>query len=277
MAERFGISQAHLIADLERASMCGLPPYVDELVDLYIDDGIIHAGVPRLFTRPLRLTAPEGFSLLVAGRAALELPGAEPGGALARALDKLERELGARPSVAVALEHPPHLDSVQQAVEAGEQLAVTYYSARRDERTHRSIDPHAVFFDRGDWYVIASDSLSGSQRTFRVDRIEDVARTGKTFTRRDVVVPIEGFFADSDLPDVTLLLPADAGWVAERYPVRATAVQEDGKIVVVLAVSGDRWLERLLLRAGPAARVLSPAASAGVAANAAKRILGRYR
>lgn len=277
MAERFGISEAHLIADLERASMCGLPPYVDELVDLYIDDGIIYAGVPRLFTRPLRLSASEGFSLLVAGRAALELPGAEPDGPLARALDKLERELGSRPSVAVALDHPAHLDAVQRAVEAGERLAVVYYSARRDERTHRSIDPHAVFSDRGDWYVIADDSASGEQRTFRIDRIEDVHPTGETFVRRDVAVPVEGFFADSDLPEVTLLLPADATWVAERYPVRATAPQADGRLVAVLAVSGDRWLERLLLRAGPHAQVLSPATWVDSAARAAQRVLARYR
>jgi proteasome accessory factor C len=152
-----------------------------------------------------------------------------------------------------------------------------YYSARRDERTHRSIDPHAVFSDRGDWYVIADDSASGEQRTFRIDRIEEVHPTGETFVRRDVAVPVEGFFADSDLPEVTVLLPADASWVAERYPVRATAPQADGRLVAVLAVSGDRWLERLLLRAGPHAQVLSPVTWVDSAARAAQRVLARYR
>ena len=38
--------------------MCGLPPFVDEMIDVFIDDDMVVVGVPRLFTRPLRLTAP---------------------------------------------------------------------------------------------------------------------------------------------------------------------------------------------------------------------------
>ena len=85
MAATFGLSERELVRDLETASLCGLPPYVDELIDLYVDDGWVHAGVPRVFTRPPRLSAEEGFTLLAAGRAALELPGADPTGPLARA------------------------------------------------------------------------------------------------------------------------------------------------------------------------------------------------
>ena len=49
--------------------MCGLPPFVDEMIDVFVDDGMVFVGVPRLFTRPLRLTAPEGFAVVVgAGR-----------------------------------------------------------------------------------------------------------------------------------------------------------------------------------------------------------------
>src|SRR3954470_17114458 len=130
-AERFGLSESHLIHDLEVASLCGLPPYVDELVDLWIDDGVIHMGVPRLFTRPLRLTAPEGFALLAAGRAAMALPGADPAGPLGRALEKLAATLGAADQAAlvVDVERPPLLESVQRAAQERQRLAVTYYSA----------------------------------------------------------------------------------------------------------------------------------------------------
>ena len=58
--------------------MCGLPPFVDEMIDVFIDDDTVVVGVPRLFTRPLRLTAPEGFALVAAGRAAMQLPGRRP-------------------------------------------------------------------------------------------------------------------------------------------------------------------------------------------------------
>ena len=49
---RFGVSREQLIHDVELAAMCGLPPYVDEMIDLFVDDDVIYAGVPRLFTRP---------------------------------------------------------------------------------------------------------------------------------------------------------------------------------------------------------------------------------
>ena len=94
MSARFEVDAGELIRDLELAAMCGLPPFVDEMIDVFIDDGVVHAGVPRVFTKPLRLTAPEGFALLIAGRAAMQLPGADPGGPLARALAKLAAVLG---------------------------------------------------------------------------------------------------------------------------------------------------------------------------------------
>ena len=84
VARRFGLTPAEVARDLELAAMCGLPPFVDEMIDVFIDDDTVFVGVPRLFTRPLRLTAPEGFALVAAGRAAMQLPGAEPGGPLGR-------------------------------------------------------------------------------------------------------------------------------------------------------------------------------------------------
>ena len=75
--------RGEVVGDLELAAMCGLPPFVDELIDVFIDEGMIVVGVPRLFTRPLRLNSVEAFELLAAARAAMELPGADPDGALA--------------------------------------------------------------------------------------------------------------------------------------------------------------------------------------------------
>jgi proteasome accessory factor C len=179
MARTFHLKPAQLVKDLELAACCGLPPYVDELIDVFVDDGWVQAGVPRLFSRPLRLTPREGFTLLAAGRAALAVPGAEPGGPLARALDKLERALAERPVLAVALDEPEYLAMVREAVDGGERLALTYWSAGRDELTERVVTPRQVFSERGRWYLVADDSASGEERTFRVDRIEEATRTGE--------------------------------------------------------------------------------------------------
>lgn len=278
-AARFHVGADDIVHDLELAACCGLPPYLDEMIDVFVDDGQIHVGVPRLFTRPLRLTPSEGLALLAAGRAAQQLPGADAEGPLARALAKLERALAAAPNVAVDVDHPPSLDTVQAAVAAGERLAITYYVASRDELTDRVVDPQHVFLDRGRWYLVADDSAAGGERHFRVDRIEAVAPTGEPATRRAVAPPAAevGWFAGSpEVVEVTVQLPASAAWVAESFPVRAVDHLDDGRLVVVLPVASERWLERLLLRAGPEAAVLEPEALAGVGRTAAARLLARY-
>jgi proteasome accessory factor C len=275
-AERFGVSEAHLIADLERASLCGLPPYVDEMIDLFIDDGVIHMGVPRLFTRPLRLNAREGFSLLAAGKAALEMPGADVSGPLARALAKLEVSLGTNAVVSIDVEHPPMLDAVRSAVDERAELHITYYASWRDETTTRVIRPHTVFSEQADWYVIADCDLAGGQRHFRVDRIVSLDRTGNTFEHRTIERPGPAWFSPSpDTTLVTLRLDSSAGWVTLRYPMQAVRHVNDHIEADLLVVSVP-WLERLLLRLGPAATVLSPTEWASLGRTAAARQLKRY-
>jgi proteasome accessory factor C len=279
LAERFGISEAHVITDLERASLCGLPPYVDELIDLYIEDGVVHVGVPRLFTRPLRLSAPEGFSLLTAANAALELQGADREGPLGRALAKLAATLGDPAAVTVTVDRPPLLDMVRSAQEAGRRLAITYWSAGRDELGERTIDPHLVFAERGHWYVAADDSRTGQRRTFKLDRITAAEPTGETFTPQPADVPIDGdwFREADDARTVTLVLPSDASWVADHYPVTTVTAEPDGRLRVVLPVLSERWLARLLVRVGADAEVVEPLEWRDLAARTAATLLAMYR
>lgn len=280
MAAQFHVSAAELVSDLELAAICGLPPYEDELIDLYVDDGpgglTVYAGIPRLFTKPFRLTAPEGFSLLAAGRAALALPGAESSGPLGRALDKLEHTLGGR-TVVIDATPPPHADALAAAVIANAVLAVRYWTASRDEVNERRIVARLVFSDRGDWYVIADDERSGEQRTFRVDRIEALTDTGERAEARRVDAPTAGWFAEGDdVGTAVLVLAPEAAWVVERYPTRSVTTGADGRLEVVLAVASERWFGRLLLRLGAQAEVAEPAAWRDLGATTAARVLARY-
>ncbi len=125
--------------------MCGLPPFVDEMIDVFVDEGIVYVGVPRLFTRPLRLTSPEAFALLAAGRAAMELPGADPAGPLGRGLGKLENALDqagldtgdATAGVVFDLDRPPLTDDLAELTAQGAEVTISYYSPDRDEVSTR--------------------------------------------------------------------------------------------------------------------------------------------
>jgi proteasome accessory factor C len=282
VAERFGLEPDEVAADLELASMCGLPPYVDELIDVFIDEGMVYVGVPRLFTRPLRLNAIEAFELLAAGRAAMQLPGADVRGSLGRGLDKLAAAIGqtaeAQDLVLVDLERPEIAERLVAAMGHGELLDVEYWSASRDEVTQRRIQPRRVFADRGHWYVVAHDERSAALRTFRLDRLVEVESAGFAEAVSTEELPRPGeWFADAAVPRATLRLAPAARWVAERYPVDEVSAENDGWLTVVLPVASDRWLERLLLRLGPNAHVEAPAHLAGHGRVAAQRILSVYR
>lgn len=282
VAERFHLRPEQVVADLELVAMCGLPPYVDELIDVFIDDDVVYAGVPRLFTRPLRLTAPEGAAILAAGRAAMALPGADRSGSLGRALDKLAATLGVDERGLVVDEVAPHhADAVRRAVEDGAALRVRYWTPSRAEVVERTIVPHRVFVRDGHWYVSADDDLSGERRTFRIDRIESAEPVDRPADVAPAAAgddPLAWFDADpADAERVVLEVPVGVLAVVERYPNVRVGDAGSERVRIELPVSSEHWLARLLVRLGPDARVVQPERWRSLGAQRAADVLARYR
>ena len=283
LAERFGVSEDDIVRDLTLVMCCGVPPYgAEQMITVVLDDdGSVLAWKGPFFTRPMRLTPAEGFAVLAAGRALLAVPGAEADGPLATALVKLESALGAAGrSVSVDLETPPLLGAVRDAVTARTRLEVEYFAAWRDEVTSRVIDPYVVFSQEGRWYVAAADSLRGVVRHFRVDRFASLRPTGETFVvpaDAPTAPPERAFTGGPEVVEAVVVVPPSARWVAEAYDPLDVEELDDGRLRLRLAVAGERWLERLLLRVGPTAVVESPPELTGLGAAAARRLLARYR
>ena len=277
LAARFGIKVAELERDLELVPFCGLPPYTpDRLIDCEIVDGRVFLRFAEYFGRPLRLTPAEGFALLAAGQALLAVPGADEHGSLASALGKLAGVLGGGDGMAVELGAARYLEPLRAAAAASERVEIDYYTFGRDEMTTRRIDPRSVFAAAGQWYVDAYCHRAADDRLFRVDRVRGVRPTGEHFDSA-AGGGVTGVFnpRPSDRR-VTLLLNPSAAWVPESYPVESVETRPDGRLAVVLVAAERAWLERLLLRLGPAAEVLDPAEVRVEAAEAARRLLARY-
>lgn len=285
VCSRFGLTQAELVADLDLVFLCGVYPFTpDSLIDVVVAEGRVWIRYADYLERPLRLTPEEGLALVAAGTAALAVPGSDPDGPLARGLAKLAAVLGIDPAVDLDVElgAAPEgvLESLREAVAAGRQVEIDYYTYGRDQRSRRVVDPHDVFAAEGQWYLRAWCHLAEADRRFRLDRIGSLAVLDRTFQptageagewpgRRAVFEP------HPDDQRVVLELEPKARWVAERYPLEHFEELGGGRCRVELAVSERAWLERLLLRLGPAATSVEGAD--GVAANAAQRILARYR
>jgi proteasome accessory factor C len=282
LALRFDVAEPELEADLALLPMCGLPPYTaDRLIDVWVgDDGAVSIRLAEYFERPLRLTPSEGVALLAAGRALLAVPGSDPDGPLATALDKLEQALGARGGLTIDVGGAANLDQLTQAAAEGAELEIDYYSFARDEMTTRVVDPMRVFHALGAWYLAAYCHRADAERLFRVDRVRAVRPTGAVAAPHpsagdDELVDLV-YRPDPADPRVRLRLRPDAAWVAESLPTEDAQPRSDGGWDIVLAVSGPAFLERLLLRLGPAATVTGPASARAARSDAARRVLARY-
>ena len=279
VAERFSVGVDDLIRDLELVSMCGLPPYVDEMIDVFIDEGMIFVGIPRLFTRPLRLSEVEAFELLAAGRAAMQLPGADLDGALARGLGKIAMGLGEDDTgLLVVAPTPAIVQELSQVIENRERVEVRYQSSKDVAPTDRLLEPFVVFSSQGNWYTHAHDVGAEGLRTFRVDRIESLTVIGQAENEAPDSMPEPGiWFADAEIERVTLRVAPRGRWIYERYPVdEVSSPDADGWVEVRLAVTSRQWFERLLLRLGDAVEVVDPSSMRVVRSEAAARVLGRY-
>ena len=73
---------------------------------------------------------------------------------------------------------------------------------------------------------------------------------------------------------VTIEIPTGSRWMIE--PLEVSVIEDEQKLVVEIPVSSTIFLERLLLRLGPDARVLSKGSFDDLASIAAKRLLSRY-
>lgn len=276
VAQRFRISREQLERDLALVMMVGVPPYSPgDYISVDYEGDTVDVWLAPYFTRPLRLTAAEGLALLAGGRTLLGVEGSDPHGPLATALEKLEDALGAR-EVTVELTRPAALESVRAAATRGETIEIDYWSAGRDELTSRQIDPGPVFFAMGEWYTDAHCHLRGDSRMFRIDRIRAVRPTGGHFPVKAIPGPRPVYSPRPDDPRVTLDLPPGASWVAESYPSESVEDRPNGGQRVVLAISEQAWLERVLLRVGATARVVTPPEQRDAGAAAARRILKRY-
>ena len=282
-AARFGLTPKKLIAELELAACCGLPPYTpDQLMEIVISDTTVSAHLGDAMARPRRLSPGEGFALAASARALLAVPGSDPDGALSRALDKLDRALGGERLV-VELDTPAMLPSVQRALANGTDLVITYYSASTDRQSDRQITPRRVFAAEGHWYVDARCDLAGDIRRFRIDRISradevDRGRGVDSAGAEDVDLPegYETFVRGPDSRTVRLSVDPELAWLLDAVPTAGRPTPVGSRLEVELVVGGDAWLERVLLRLGPGAVVLDPPEDANLASEAAARILKRY-
>lgn len=291
MAEHFGLSVRELVAELTLASLCGVSQDPLDLIDLWVDEDEIHMGVPKYFERPLRLTLPEAFTLVASASLARQIPGADPNGALARAMVKIAAATGldSENSVAVDIDVPLLLEPLARASADSAVVEFEYWTVSSGEMRSRRVVPVETFREQNHWYLRAYDLDAKGERTFRIDRMESLTST-ETVQRVALAERGDWFATSVDSQSVTLRVEASWLWMLERYPLTELLDPEEAKTAlsteedstqslrtIRLLVSNRHWLERLLLRLGPHGQVIEPEQWQSVGSTAAESVLARYR
>ena len=297
ICERFQLTRAELVDDLNLLFFnVGVHPFTPDVMVtvLYTDDDgafvdsdeaaelatWVSVELGDWFRRPLRLTSDEALSILAAGQALVS--GGQADDTLRSALVKLAAAVGPDGGdvldVQLGSADPEVLSTVRTAVDRGVRLEVQYHSFARDAVTRRTVEPHLLTSRDGHWYLQAYCLEADGVRLFRLDRMRDATATDTPNAHPEE--PLGDTFDFGESQQVELMLqPADA-WVAAQYPTVSTEELGDGRSRVVLNVSALPWLERLLLRLDPATEARDVASGASldtVRAEAARRLLGRYR
>lgn len=290
-AEHFGVSVEQLEQDLWLLVVCGLPGYGPaDLVDIqFWDDGRIHVLDPQTLRRPLRLTADEATALLLGLRVLQQVPGSVPGQALDRLVAKLETAIrageGSPADIALPAVAEPVRLALDEALASGAALAITYGAATRDEISERVVQPLRTVSIDGRSSLVAYCSLAEDVRTFRLDRILSAtvrpAIPVPAVDARGGAVTDRSSEGDRSASTALLRLGPPARWIAEVHggAMGQAAAREAGPedvIEVSIEVHDLRWLGRLILSAGPHARVMGPPEAVSAVRAAAEAALAAY-
>lgn len=293
LAERFGVRQDQVLADVDTLWLSGTPGYQPEdLIDFdgfSLDRGLVRLTQARGMTRPLRLGAREAVVLVAAIRALVEDLGPALDDArravLTSALTKLTALTGSAAesaesgTVTVDLGVRARADvtaAVSTALSEQRRLRLRYVNAA-DRTSVREVDPVRLVADAGTGYLLGWCLAADAERLFRLDRVLEAQVLAEPADAHDVPDDADRFVPD-DGPVVTVRLASRARRVAETTPVCAVRNLDDGSFEVDLPVVSTAWLEHLLL--GVADDVLAvhpPQVAQQVAATARAALLAYER
>jgi predicted DNA-binding transcriptional regulator YafY len=169
---------------------------------------------------------------------------------------------------------PPELDpalyrDLAAAVLGRRRVVLDYYSASRDERARREVDPYHLAVVDGQFYMIGFCHLRGDVRMFVPGRIRSLEVTAEVFE------PPCDFRIDDYLAASFAVMRGGRGeefrvrlrftgeavrYVRERtwHPSQAFQAEPDGGLILSLAVGHLREVERFVLSWGSDCVVLDP-------------------
>ena len=176
---------------------------------------------------------------------------------------------------------PAYTMLLEQAI-TGEHVVTFAYTDAQGAVTRREAEPLALNYRWYAWYLLAWCLAKQDYRIFKLNRMDELAVTGRGFTRThgDIPALLEQQWArdDREWLQVRLLCQPEArAAVLEHFRVRIAAEHPDGSFECKFyAIANERWWYSLLVGLGGQVRVLEPPALAERVRETAEEILRNY-
>lgn len=155
------------------------------------------------------------------------------------------------------------LESLRSAIRESQRVQMRYQGASRPNPETRQVDPYALAFRWGWWYVVGYCHTRRELRTFRLDRIQELTVLEQSFQPPDVF-DARAFLEDASRgqPQVyaRLKFTPEAAQAARlnRLFWSEFAEQPDGSLVVTFPAPDLNWAASTILAYGPVVEVLDP-------------------
>lgn len=162
-----------------------------------------------------------------------------------------------------------HFSVIAAAVLKRSRLWIRHYNRTDDRETEREVSPQRLIHYRENWYVDAYCHMREGLRSFAVDAVRDAAlrdARAKEISKAELDEHLAsgyGIFAGRNVEWATLKFnPQSARWVSAQiwHPKQRVRVEKDGTYVMEIPYSDDRELVMEILKFGPDAEVVEPAA-----------------
>ena len=298
LALQFGVDIKTIENDLRLLKYIGTSVYEIDDSELNQEDGRFYmesfafyptGKLPRM---PMNTTRRESVLLLVVARALVQA-GVFPRGVgsytkLARQLRRFEpkdieeiEDLSRRIVIEMDFGLIGTKSVIEEGIETGMSLLITYYSYSSHEITDRQVEPLALLISRGFWYLLAWDHRDRDYRYFKVDRIGSVSLTDTPVThkyKKEHLYPgIIGEKGDEGI-SVKVSFSGKERWrlVEEWQDAKFTERKKDGWLTMEIRTANLGWLAKYLLRFGKNLRVEKPKELKRLLKQVASEVLDLY-
>jgi len=158
----------------------------------------------------------------------------------------------------------PLLEKLRRAIREQRRVLMVHHKQSEPDAQAREVDPYALVYRGGWWYVVGHCHLRRAIRSFRLDRIVELTLLDKTFQTPasfNIRDHLAMAFESETKVKMRMRFAPQAAHVARDSGVYWDALEEqaDGAVVVTMTMPDLQWAASMALGFGPIVTVLEPA------------------